>query len=244
MIDPSKAIKLIEWDSAFFGKKIARLYAPEAFTNEAIFDNHCKTQAFEQVQACIKSDDKNNALSLGNLGFELVDSKLTMSCNITNTHYKPDPDISISTEADIPQLLKICHGSFNHISRYNWKGFLSQDHISAFYDTWLVNGVRGKHDDFCFHYQQNNKIVGFTTITARDKTVNIGIIAVAKESRGMGIADKLMDNVFAYATSHQLSSVTSVTQGKNTPTQHLYRKHGMEVSLSESWYYKIIGEVV
>jgi ribosomal protein S18 acetylase RimI-like enzyme len=245
MISPSDAVKSLEWDSAFFGKGMARLFHPDAFASEEIFNDYCKKQGFEQVQACIEADNENSVRTLTDLGFELVDLKLTMTCRVTKKHQKitPDPDIYLSTQADIKPLLEVCHGSFNQVSRYNWRDFLTQDQISAFYDTWLENGVKGKHDDFCFHYKQGEKILGFTTISLKDNAAYIGIIAVAKESRGRGIGDKLMDNVFTYAATHELTSVASVTQGKNTPTQHLYHKHGLEVSQSECWYYKIIGEV-
>ena len=66
----------------------------------------------------------------------------------------------------------------------------------------------------------------------------IGLIAVRAEARKQGIADALVANVMAYARQHKLEGVYSVTQGRNIPTQKLYQKHGMQLTQSESWFYR------
>jgi ribosomal protein S18 acetylase RimI-like enzyme len=245
MSSAAEPLLLIDWDSDFFGKRIARLFYPDAFASEIEFARACRDRRFELVQACIDADDAQNAHQLERLGFEPVDLKLTMARRTPPQHrgLVPDPRIRRSEESDIPALRDVCHGSFNDVSRYRWRNTVSDEQLSRFYDLWLENGVRGRHDDFCCHYEEGGRVLGFTTLRVRVGEVGIGIIAVERQARGRGIADALMENVFAYAAGHQYHSVSSVTQGKNIPTQRLYRKHGMEVTLSERWYYKITGVI-
>ena len=238
------AIQRIEWDSAFFRKNIARLDITGPIPDAVALAEYCHKEQIDLIQACVNSADKNTIFALENLGFDFVDLRLVMSCDLKATPpFEKNNSIRLSTEADIAQLLAISHHSFTEVSRYNWKDFFSLAQIDAFYDLWLENGVKGKHDDFCLHYQQGDKILGFTTIKVRNHDAYIGIIAVANEWRGKGIGDALVQNVFAYAAQHNLASVSSATQGKNTATQNLYRKHGMKVTTMESWYYKKVNSL-
>ena len=236
------AIQRIEWDSAFFGKNIARVDVTGPIPDAATLAKYCHKEQIDLIQACVSATDKNAILTLENLGFDFVDLRLVMSCDLKATPpFEKNNSIRLSTEADMPQLLAISHHSFTAVSRYNWNNFFRTAQIDAFYDLWLENGVKGKHDDFCLHYQQDDKILGFTTIKIRNHDAYIGIIAVANEYRGKGVGDALVRNVFAYAAQHHLKSVSSATQGKNMATQKLYSKHGMKVTTMESWYYKKVN---
>ena len=243
MNEQSDSLVLIAWDTDFFGKRIARLYYPRAFTDVNEFDSECARQRYEWVHACINNDDEGNAAKLRELGFELADLKLTMTCHVTSQHRNitHSNNIRRSNEADIAELLSICHGSFNATSRYNWKNMLSQEQIARFYDLWLENGVRGKHDDFCFHYEEDGHILGYSTLKHNENELVIGMTAVHKNARGKGVADRLMEYILSYADKQGFHTISTVILGKNNPILHLHNKHGLFTTLTECWYYKVTG---
>ncbi len=155
-----------------------------------------------------------------------------------------DPCITVAEERDIPALRAVCHGSFAEVSRYSWRGFFPPAQVDAFYDTWLENGVRGKHDDFCFQYLRAGKVAGFATIKAHEKReVYIGIIAVAPAFRGNGVGDALVRQAFAYAAERKIPVVSSATQGRNSATQKLFSRHGMRMGEVQGWYYYEFSEL-
>lgn len=234
-----EAISLIAWDCAFFGKKIARLEIETALPDAEAIESYCRTQHIELLQACVDTGDSATIFALETRGFHFVDLRLDMAARVSGSPRK-DAHIQRSAESDIPALLSVSHHSFFEVSRYNWLGFFAPAQIDAFYDTWLENGVRGTHDDCCFHYVLDGKIAGFTTVKLHDNEASIGLIAVDAKLRGNGIGDALVENVFAYAKERGLATVSSVTQGRNRPAQTLYGRHGMQVRSTQSWYYKKI----
>ena len=67
---------------------------------------------------------------------------------------------------------------------------------------------------------------GMATISVRDGEGKIGLVAVDAESRGKGIASRLMAAVDAWLQEQGVGVCEVATQGKNLPAQALYRKAG------------------
>ncbi len=232
-------IETLAWDSHFFGKKIGRLNTALPLADKTALESFARHERYDLVQACVDTGDKDSIIALEKLGFAFVDLRLTLTHRFSNdTSPQSDTHIRLSTPADIDALKRVSHHSFTEVSRFNWQQAFTTEHIDRFYDVWLENGVKGAHDDLCFHYELNNIILGFTTIKVNNDMAGIGLIAVRAEARKQGIADALVTNVMAYARQHKLEGIYSVTQGRNIPTQKLYQKHGMQLTQSESWFYR------
>lgn len=243
MTSPADSIEIIEWDTRFFGQKIARLTPVLPIPSAEIIDEFCQRNAITMVQACVKTDDIDSIFALENSGFHFVDIKITLGCPTSRALMTSEKNKSIflSTEADIEQLRAVSDKSYAQVSRYNWRNAFAASRINDFYNLWMENGVKGLHDDFCLHYADSGVIKGFISVNVRNNSANAGLMAVGADYRGQGIADILVGAMVAYAAEHNIANVGTVVLGKNLPAHNLYIKNGLRLRNMESWYYKRIG---
>lgn len=81
--DASPLCKFLEWDSDFFGKRIARvvprtLNSTDAQTARAWLNQH----QIEIAYALLDADDAESARALHQVGFRYVDTRLTLECDL------------------------------------------------------------------------------------------------------------------------------------------------------------------
>lgn len=235
-----KNITFLEWDSNFFGKKIADLAIPKGAVDMARLKAYVADEAIQLVQACVDIRDQEDICVLEDNGFHFVDMRVLLNLAVVQ-NISADMDMSVfkrATLQDMPMLERAGRGIFTEHSRYSRQKLFDTVRVDDFYVTWIENAIKAQHDDMCYMLQAEDDVLGFVTLRhVSSKTLRIGLIGVAKDYQHKGIGRQLLQFVKFYANDHGFSAVKVVTEGKNLDALRFYLRHGWEISELKSWYY-------
>jgi dTDP-4-amino-4,6-dideoxy-D-galactose acyltransferase len=234
--------KLLEWDSDFFGARIARV-ENHHLSVESI--DHILQWCGENRMDCLyflcAPDDDESVTIAENAGFHLVDIRIELSCSI------PDRPVELASvrhfsEADLPELKKIAANAFTD-SRFCYDRNFAVDKVSALYQEWVDKSCRdGTVAVFIAEYQ--NGIGGFITCHTESSNMGrIGLVGVSSNARGTGLGDTLAKAALNYFCERKVTEARIVTQGRNLAAQRLYQANGFRICSINLWYHKWFSDV-
>ena len=229
------AYKHLNWDSDFFGKKI---YQIDSFAE--ITDHEWEAVIKEQPDLiyCVIEDPSLKTIEiLEQRGAVLYDKKVKyFKQEFTQSPVKGN-DLhceSTSTLTDDLEAMAYQSGSF---SRFNLDPRLSGK-FKALYKEWIVASLnRRLADEVLLAKDNEGNNVGFITLSVKDGTGNIGLIAVNEHFRGRGGGRFLMQQADNFFLEKQASGATVVTQYDNIPACRLYEKMGYTIIKNESIFH-------
>ena len=235
-------IEVLDWDSEFFRRRIARIY-PTKLT-ESILSYSLEKALNAQIDCLFflcDLSDPTSILLVEKAGFHLVDVRVTLSRevpSILSTYQDSKIKSRIGNPEDLDELTEISEDFFQ-LSRYYFDGNFPKDKCKEFYQDWITKSVSGNFDDIVFVAEIGEEIVGFITCKRASRNLGrIGLVGVKKEKTGIGISNVLMDAAFCWFVEQDVASIEVVTQGRNIVAQRLYQKNGFKVQKSELWYHK------
>ena len=235
-------IEVLDWDSEFFRRRIARIY-PTKLT-ESILSYSLEKALNAQIDCLFFLCDLNDPTSIllvEKAGFHLVDVRVTLSRevpSILSTYQDSKIKSRIGNPEDLDELTEISEDFFQ-LSRYYFDGNFPKDKCKEFYQDWITKSVSGNFDDIVFVAEIGEEIVGFITCKRASRNLGrIGLVGVKKEKTGIGISNVLMDAAFCWFVEQDVASIEVVTQGRNIVAQRLYQKNGFKAQKSELWYHK------
>jgi len=227
----SFTIKLLEWDSDFFNKRIGQL---DINQNATVIK---KPHNFDLIQAKILTTDYQKIDVLNKLNFKLVEGELDFSLNINSAEQnKCSSTIQQATVEDIQQIKEVCTNSFT-ASRYRSPWFTQQQR-NCFYQLWAEKAVLGTFDDICILIKQKNLIYGFVTLKFEQNNARIGLICVNTNNQGQGVATKLLKQAIQYCHTKNVQQLKVATQFANPSAIALYTKLGFTINNLSYWFYK------
>lgn len=234
------SLSTLEWDSQFFGKRIARLDITDTIPATSVVEDYIHKHNIEVVQTCIPTSQETSIYWLEKNLFHFVDLRITLTLDLAPLTPAPVPHIRKATPQDTPALTAITHGAFTQDSRFNWHSLFPKEKIDAFYTAWVTNSIKGTHDDACFMYMDGNNPLGLVTIRHLSPThLRMGIMGIAPAAQGKGIGSQLSRFVHHYAKEKGHRYIEAITEGRNLITQNFHAKNGMKTTAIESWYYRI-----
>ena len=235
-------IGVLEWDSRFFGKRIARIY-PTKLT-QSILD-YSLTKAQDSKVDCIfflcDSNDPMSILLAESGGFHLVDVRVSFTREVpfATSETKDLQNVCrIANTNDLDALIRISEDFFQ-LSRYYFDGNFPKSKCKEFYQDWITKSVSGEFDDVVLVAEIEDEIAGFISCKRASRNLGrIGLIGVKKEQAGRGVGGLLLEAAFYWFSEQKVSTVEVVTQGRNIAAQRLYQKNGFKTQKSELWYHK------
>lgn len=236
-VERSLMLKILEWDSSFFGKIIADLNTADII-DWTRFYHFVDINNIDIVQCLAPSEDIKFTRELEENGFRYVDTRMCFSLSlpyhcIEEYHKK---ELSEATMVHFDEISNIAERIFIR-SRYN-NDYFSISKSREFYSLWLKNAIRSKHDDKCLFISKDNEITGFITIKTEEDNAKIGLIGVKKEYQGHGIGSSLIYGILNYISGHKnINDLLVVTQGNNYQAINFYIKHGFLVKYIKHWFY-------
>ena len=241
---------LLEWDSAFFKKKIFRI------THLLLSDSRgrgdvakslirsvlsiCKRQGASYIFTSVEASQFVSHRALINNGFIVVDSRVTLRIarrRIALELRKPSKEfivrrVQISDKKDIET---ISADSFVY-SRFYSDPFFKKDDADKLHRVWIRNiGEDLKKNVFVAQVQSKAK--GFITCHRDGSRGIIELVAVNSEMRGKGIGKALLSKVLEWAYAEGID-VEVTTQIYNYPALNLYVESGFRIIRSEIGYSK------
>jgi dTDP-4-amino-4,6-dideoxy-D-galactose acyltransferase len=234
--------RILEWDTGFFGKRIARvvvnLLDAERLNNILTW---CTSNNIDCLYFLADASDGATIQAVEDNGFRLVDVRITSERSLTGPIIAGERDVNLiirpSREEDIPVLRSIARISFRN-TRFYYDTNFPRPLCDALYETWIENSCRGL-DDYVLVAEIHGVVSGFVTgkLTG-DKIGEIGLVGVDPNWQGKGLGYDLVNAALEWFSEREVQSVWVVTQGRNSQAQRLYQRCGFLTYLVQLWYHK------
>lgn len=229
--------QMLEWDSNFFGFKIARLN--DQVQNKDLLDtvDLLKKRGVTLVIAVTSPNDSSRIKTLESAGFSLVEVRMILKADLkASPAYSESLKCFVATHRHIPSLLQCSKGLFES-TRFSCPPFVpGQD--DKLYETWIEHAVNGQFDDFCLCLPDQDKIAAFCSLKEMaQSTMRIGLFGVGKAYQGRKLSRVIMNDVIAYCTSAGAKNLLVATQAWNTKALNVYVGSGFCFNAVEIWHY-------
>jgi dTDP-4-amino-4,6-dideoxy-D-galactose acyltransferase len=231
---------LLEWDSGFFGLRIARIaggHLDEAAAERVL--SWCEAHAVDCVYFLAVSDDAVTSRTAEDRGFRLVDIRVSLGRSLPRDA-AAGPALPTSIRpfeaADLIELRAFARKNHRDSRFYFDPGF-PEALCDALYETWIEKSCNG-YADAVLVAEHDGRPAGYITcdLTAVGEG-QIGLVGVGPEHRGRGIGRELVDGALGWFEARHASRVRVVTQARNVGAQRLYHRCGFLVESVELWYH-------
>ena len=227
-------IERLNWDSSFFGYEVGKVEV----NNSSFFDLDDfiqKTKDFKLIYLFSKQ-------ILNSPKIIEVDRKVVLSqfC----TEIKGENNIKLQSfnveKHRFDELKKLALESGIYSRFYIDKNFKNQEY-EKLYTRWIENAVNADSAlDIVIAVNNSNSIIGFATLNKKNELLaDIGLVAVSKESRGIGVGKQLMEEVVLRSKQFGFEEIQVVTQMNNIAAMNLYQSTNFNIkeitNISHIW---------
>jgi dTDP-4-amino-4,6-dideoxy-D-galactose acyltransferase len=232
--------KLLDWDSEFFGRRIARL-SQGVLTCELLsaMERHVARERLDCVYFLAEPDQRQSLDLAQASGFRLVDTRITLDVRVLPAPTTPahDPVVRRATAEDACALRAIARVSHRDSRFYHDTGF-SPDRCDALYEAWIENSLHG-WADVVFVSDWEGQVAGYITCSRQpDGVGQIGLLGVDRRAQGLGHGTRLVLSALAWFSQAGCAGATVVTQARNAAAQRLYQKCGFAVCRTQLWFHR------
>ncbi len=242
-------IKLLTWDSEFYGFPTGQILMEDALkagANGLLTELQNQNIRFLYLfhDLSIKSDTNEKLKMLQTIGAHLVDTKIVYGKDLSLISKTRLPE-NIS-EYTLPQatdrLYQIALESGVY-SRFRLDPNIPTGSYERMYRLWLDNSINRKIADHVIVSKDEAQIVnGMVTLSLKDESAVIGLIAVHPDGLGKGIGSQLMQAAEHFAVGAGKTHLTVATQKANKAACRFYQKAGYtEDSRVEVWHWWSLG---
>ncbi len=226
----------LEWDSQFFGHRIARLTEDRLTRDRAIVAlEWCQTNHIDCLYFLAASNHSCTVALAEFYHFHFVDVRLTFDRPLS-PEAGDVPDVRVFQPSDGPRLRAIAAVSHRD-SRFYYDQELPHSRCDALYATWIERSFSGWADAVLVA-AANDKPAGYVTCHLSPSGVgSIGLLGVDPECQGRGLGRQLVDASLQYFHRNGMKQVTVVTQGRNVASQRLYQQCGFRTLAVQLWYH-------
>lgn len=218
-------IKFLEWDSAFFGKKIGSIEWSDGM-DTAIIETDAHKEKYDLIYIFAKTDGSQN-LSITQWEKKYQTTNVTYQKQIRATPTEYSPNIrQANIDTDQANLMDLAFQA-GHSSRFVTDKHFGHDAGQRLYHQWIQNSLQKviAHEVLVF---TKELIGGFVTLKLDDSYAEIGLIAVDASVRNQNIGSKLIQAAEKYTWDHSLKSIKVGTQKENIQACRFYEKNNFE----------------
>jgi dTDP-4-amino-4,6-dideoxy-D-galactose acyltransferase len=238
--DASDLCTYLDWDSDFFGKRVARLnHARLTMSRVSESLAWCARNKIDCLYLLADADDAETSRIANQNNFIEVDVRLTLARPITQedrqSTLSSDPRIRVARESDLKALRGFARTLHRH-TRFYFDQHFERGQCDLLYETWIEKSV---HDvaQTVFVPEVEGQPVGYIACHSGDHTAQIGLLGVAAIHAGAGLGKALLGRFLSWSAQHGASRATVVTQGRNAAAQGVYQNCGFQLSSSQRWYH-------
>ncbi|MDK2980409.1 MAG: dTDP-4-amino-4,6-dideoxy-D-galactose acyltransferase [Chloroflexota bacterium] len=230
--------EILNWDSDFFGLKTARICTPDL--DEQHLAKTLQNLRSRNVRLVYWPASHPANFDVSALGGRLVDQKATFELELAKSPtLTAPPQVEVKPfTRDIPQQvlwdLALQAGS---LSRFARDPQFPPDRFQALYLEWMRKSLNGEMADEVLVAAAQDVPTGMVTLSAREDSGEIGLIAVEEGFRGRHVGLALMAAAHDWYAARHLHRARVVTQADNQPACRLYRRCGYEIARTEYFYH-------
>lgn len=236
--------KILEWDTSFFGFKIAQVAKRKVTLHEAdLMISWATRDSIRCIYLLTEVDDGDTIRVAEDSGFHLMGVRMTLENNRILLDQKlpasMDGNITIraSEAEDIPILREIAKVSHHHTHFYQDQNF-QREMCDSLYETWVENNCKGSADTVLVILIDHNPIGYVSCHLSGNERGRIGLTAIAPGFRGRTLGVRLLTESLSWFMSRGVRQVSVVAHGRNYVAQRLYQKLGFRTTAMELWYHK------
>jgi GNAT superfamily N-acetyltransferase len=237
---PDATWNILDWDSEFFGFRIARAFAAPSAEALARTVEACARQQVRCLYFLTEAGDIATIRLLERQGFGFADVRLTLIQQSPGAGLPAEfPGIRRARAEDLPALQRTARIS-HHATRFYADPNFPHDRCDALYDAWITKSCNEGFADVVFVAETAGGAAGgyITCTMIQPDRGQIGLLAVAPEARGTGAGTRLIQQALSWAQSRGASSVITVTQGDNLSAVRAYERCGFVAERMHLWYHR------
>lgn len=219
-----KDFEILDWDSQFFGCKIARISS--------------NISQKDYQQAILELYGEAVDLAYFNSPFELketayysvlkIDEMVELSKEL-KLKKKFHSKVKFFDQAKATPEMKEQVKRIAQQSRFYFDDNIEKSKVYELYDIWLDKSVNKKTADAVLVYEDSAEVKGFATIKRNNNgTGIIPLMGVDANSEGKGISFMLMEAIETYLLENNCSVLKSTTQAKNLKALKVYERFGIQ----------------
>lgn len=192
------------------------------------------------VSARIDANDARAAKDLRDVGFELIETLITLEVPLLEALDMPD-GIALAADADRQQCLEIACSAFIY-DRFHADSRVPKGTADILKRTWVANALDGRADAVLVAHGDKGEAIGFVTCMTQGDAAVIDLIAVDSGHQGCGIGKRLVKGACAhYAGRKNVMRVG--TQQTNVVSIALYKSHGFSPIKMHHTYHWVYSPV-
>ncbi|MBP7828569.1 MAG: GNAT family N-acetyltransferase [Kiritimatiellae bacterium] len=239
--DEQPLCRFLEWDTAFFGCRVARV-VPERL--DAAGAKAVLAWARAERIACLYFlADTADAASLAvaeDHGFRCVDIRVTLDREVerrpTEAGEAGGPAVRPGRASDLDALVPIARGAHTD-TRFFADPHFERERCAALYETWLRQGFSGGAEAVLV-FEHEGRAAGYVSCHLRSAGEGqIGLLGVGAQARGRGGGRGLVRAALRWFGAQGCRQVSVVTQGRNIPAQRLYQGCGFKTGRAQAWHH-------
>jgi dTDP-4-amino-4,6-dideoxy-D-galactose acyltransferase len=230
-------IERLPWDSAHFGRPVARLHATSLdATALRLAIESARAAGIHLVYFTVdRQDSLPEALLLELVGYE-VDRKATFCARLNgDCSIVLENGLVISrypTRPPSPRLIELAISAGGH-SRFRRDPRIPTERFQALYERWITRSTLGEIADLVLVASERDKpdeTIGLVTLANTESAASIGLIAVESEARGRGVGTSLLRGSHQWLAARGARRVSVATQLENHAACRLYEKAGYQLA--------------
>ena len=225
----------LDWDSAFFGRRIARVNGNRLTGKRA--DQvlaWCKAEKIDCLYFLAESDDAETVQAVEARSFALVDVRLTL---VRNDDIPAQPSGIRLNRAEDVESLKAMARTNHRDTRFYYDGHFSVEAADQLYETWIERSCIS-YADVVLVAERDGQPAGYITCDLHEDYGQIGLLGVGEVWQGHGIGPALIDGALRWFGERGSERVQVVTQGRNVRAQRAYQRCGFVSSQLQLWYHR------
>jgi dTDP-4-amino-4,6-dideoxy-D-galactose acyltransferase len=224
-------IKILNWDTNFFGYRIASVNAQNMTRSDLKnIIKQLKSENFRLAYCFVDPGDLVSNSSMKETSVFLADEKVTFHRSLkdrtTSGSIENIEPYKLNFVTDKLKLLALQSGEY---SRFRLDPQLKNGEFEKLYTEWIEKSVSKAISDEILIFSDNNSLDGFITLSVRGQVGSIGLVAVDEEVRGKSIGKKLLSASFGYFADKGADRAEVVTQLGNAGACGFYKSCGFEI---------------
>lgn len=234
---PDPPCRLLEWDSQFFGRRIARVCATRIDPADVQrIREWADAEAVECLYYLAPSDHYQSVRTAEGAGFQLVDIRLTRERDLAGVSGPLPEAVEPFRREDLPTLRAIARESHRD-SRFYFDVNFPRERCDALYQVWIEKSCAGDANAVLVA-RHAGSVAGYVTCgLGGDESGAIGLFAVGPASRRSGVGHRLLEGAVAWFAAQGCRSARVVSQARNVASSRAYEKAGFRTLSVEHYYH-------
>lgn len=226
----------LEWDSQFFGVRIARLTEARLTPGSAAAARQwCRANEIDCLYFLADANDLETVRLAQLHAFQLVDIRLTLERQLGDgigpaTAVRP---FQPTDGGALRAIARVSHGD----SRFYYDPRFARERCDALYEAWIERSFGGWADAVLVAEWEGAPAGYISCHRTSGEVGSIGLFAVVREHQRRGLGRQLVAAALEYFRQNGMKQATVVTQGRNVASQRIYQRCGFITQAVQLWYH-------